>query len=71
LAVLEDDCAGYVEGICFVVVPAKAGIEGDEVRCLPWTPAFAGVTTEHEGVAEFDLWRRASPYFTIASISAS
>jgi hypothetical protein len=32
----------------FVVIPAKAGIQGWKARRLPWTPAFAGVTSENE-----------------------
>ena len=28
------------------VMPAKAGIQGGQTERLPWTPAFAGVTTE-------------------------
>jgi len=27
-------------------MPAKAGIQGRNSRRLPWTPAFAGATTE-------------------------
>jgi hypothetical protein len=28
----------------YVVIPAKAGIQGPGPRRLPWTPAFAGAT---------------------------
>jgi hypothetical protein len=28
----------------YVVIPAKAGIQGPKPQRLPWTPAFAGVT---------------------------
>jgi hypothetical protein len=34
--------------IYFLVIPAKAGIQGRETRRPPWTPAFAGVTVEDE-----------------------
>jgi hypothetical protein len=27
-----------------VVIPAKAGIQGNRLAARPWTPAFAGVT---------------------------
>ena len=43
--------AGRVQpfAVYFLVIPAKAGIQGRETRHLPWTPAFAGVTVENEG----------------------
>jgi hypothetical protein len=28
-----------------IVIPAKAGIQRQKSRRLPWTPAFAGATT--------------------------
>jgi hypothetical protein len=31
-----------------IVIPAKAGIQGQLLRRLPWTPAFAGVTIERK-----------------------
>jgi len=35
-----------IHGPPLVVIPAKAGIQDHKSRCLPWTPAFAGVTIE-------------------------
>ena len=32
-------------GVIHLVIPAKAGIHGSDVR-LPWIPAFAGMTNE-------------------------
>jgi hypothetical protein len=30
----------------FLVIPAKAGIQGHRTRLLPWIPAFAGMTMD-------------------------
>ncbi len=35
----------------FIVIPAKAGIQGFKIRRLPWIPAFAGMTVEKTGLA--------------------
>jgi hypothetical protein len=52
-------CSDLLQGIAFdelhvssfVVIPAKAGIQGFKTRHLPWIPAFAGMTVENEGIA--------------------
>ena len=32
-----------------IVIPAKAGIQGDRWGLWPWMPAFAGMTGEERG----------------------
>ena len=38
--------------VIFFVMPAKAGIQGCKTHLLPWTPAFAGVTTKEKMATE-------------------